>query len=116
VLPGSRIGENTLIENTLIAGDGVVSGVDSRIGGFRNRHNRDHPLLMKNGLTVIGRGTRVPPYSTIGAGCLVSLSRETLSARAAGPEPDRERFPRHREESGIRPPYELGDGETLVVR
>jgi hypothetical protein len=114
ILPGSTIGEDVLVENSLIAGNVVIRGGDTRIGGYGECCNREHPHILKNGLTVIGRGTSIPPYSSIGAGCLVCLPHTRLPEEPAGGGRVSGRSMRSRQDERIRSPYSVEDGDTLV--
>jgi UDP-3-O-[3-hydroxymyristoyl] glucosamine N-acyltransferase len=77
VLPSSRIDEGARVENTLVIG-GRDSAIErnAQVGSSEDVVNRDFPVILKKGLTVIGSGVSVPRDSRIGAGCLVANRSE----------------------------------------
>jgi carbonic anhydrase/acetyltransferase-like protein (isoleucine patch superfamily) len=72
LLPSNRIGEGVEISNCLVLG-GKDRSIEQgcRIGGDGSVHNGDYPLILRNGLTIIGEGITIPARSRIGSGCLV---------------------------------------------
>ncbi|RKX99689.1 MAG: hypothetical protein DRP54_06790 [Spirochaetes bacterium] len=72
ILSGNEIEENVLVENTVILdGKGRKIGKNSTVGRKSSMKNADYPEVIKNGITVIGENTPVPPHSKIGSGCFV---------------------------------------------
>jgi glucose-1-phosphate adenylyltransferase len=97
ISPGVTVERDAVIRNSIILGSCVVKegarinlsivdkktviGENARIGsGIDFTPNEDHPTIMNQGVTLIGRRSWIPPNSVIGRNCLVSM-------RQAGVEP-----------------------------
>jgi hypothetical protein len=80
ILNCNVIDEDVRIENTLLfEGNGRIIGSGSAIGNEQDIDNILYPEIIKRGLTVIGRDIPVPPFSKIGAGCLVLDTEKPLN-------------------------------------
>jgi len=72
ILPGCTIGRGTKVNLAIVdkhcnVGDGAKIGY-----GVDFTPNENHPAVMKNGITLVGRGVEVPPSAVIGRNCLVA--------------------------------------------
>jgi glucose-1-phosphate adenylyltransferase len=77
VLAGCRVGSGAKINLSVIDRDTVV-GEDSRIGsGVDFTPNEDHPDILDRGVTLVGKGSYIPPGSTVGRNCLVRTTGGT---------------------------------------
>ena len=93
VSPGVNIEKNAVVRNSVILADsrimngalvnlsildkGVVVGERARVGsGVDFTPNLEHPDLLRTGLTLIEKGSMVPPESTIGRNCLIRRSEQ----------------------------------------
>jgi len=71
VMAGSRVERGAKLHLAIVDKHCVI-GADSKVGsGVDFTPNLKHPIL-KSGITVIGRGTVIPPGSTTGRNCLVA--------------------------------------------
>jgi glucose-1-phosphate adenylyltransferase len=91
ISPGVIVESNAVVRNSiLLAGCRVQSGASVNLAivdkyttigenaligsGIDFTPNREHPAILDHGVTLVGRGSRIPPDSTIGRNCLVSVS------------------------------------------
>jgi glucose-1-phosphate adenylyltransferase len=73
VMAGSRVSSGAAV-NLAIIDKYTTIGENTRIGsGVDFTPNRDHPTILDHGVTLIGRGSRIPPNSSIGRNCLVGI-------------------------------------------
>ncbi|MGD9141745.1 MAG: glucose-1-phosphate adenylyltransferase family protein [bacterium] len=75
VLPGCTIGRGAKVNLAIIdkhctVGEGAVIGY-----GVDFTPNEARPAVMKSGITLVGRGTDVPPSAVIGRNCLIGSRR-----------------------------------------
>ncbi len=72
ILPSNTVDTGTQIINTVVLeGKERIIGCESSIGKFSDNVNIKLAQILKKGLTVIGEGIDIPPFSRIGSGCLV---------------------------------------------
>jgi glucose-1-phosphate adenylyltransferase len=75
VLPGCRIGRGAKV-NLAILDKHCVVGEGAKIGyGVDFTPNESHPAVMKSGITLVGRGIRIPASAVIGRNCLVGSQK-----------------------------------------
>ena len=71
IMHGCHIGKGSIVEHSIIDED-VVIGDNCKIGvGSDCRPNRRFPKMLDSGLTVIGKGARIPSGTTIGRNCII---------------------------------------------
>ena len=74
VLAGCRVRSGAKLNLAIIDRDTVVD-LDSTIGsGVDFTPNADHPDILEGGVTLVGKGSYIPPESTIGRNCLVRIT------------------------------------------
>jgi glucose-1-phosphate adenylyltransferase len=89
--PGAVVRNSIVLHNSIISAGAKVNLViidkettvdrDAKVGsGVDLAPNSDHPGIMNTGVTLIGKGSYIPPRSAIGRNCLVHTSD-----RARGP-------------------------------
>jgi glucose-1-phosphate adenylyltransferase len=82
IFANSRILDGALVNLSILDKD-VVIGERAKVGyGVDFTPNRDHPDLLKTGLTLVEKGTVIPPASTIGRNCLVRKAERSGDAIA----------------------------------
>ncbi|MFH1314002.1 MAG: sugar phosphate nucleotidyltransferase [Candidatus Eisenbacteria bacterium] len=76
VLPGCRISSGSRLNLTIIDRDTLV-GESAKIGmGIDFTPNEEHPDILDKGITLVGKGSYIPPGSTIGRNCLVRTTKD----------------------------------------
>jgi glucose-1-phosphate adenylyltransferase len=89
VMSGCRVSAGATVNLSILDKDTTV-GEGARVGcGVDFSPNREHPVIMRQGVTLVGKGSTIPAGSTVGRNCLV-------------------RSPGHSQ------PFHLGSGETLT--
>jgi glucose-1-phosphate adenylyltransferase len=66
VIEAGAVIDRAIIDKHVRIGEGALVGE-----GEDNVPNRDHPTALNTGLTIIGKGSRIPAGSTIGRNCTV---------------------------------------------
>jgi glucose-1-phosphate adenylyltransferase len=75
ILPGCKIGRGAKV-NLAILDKLCAVGEGARIGyGVDFTPNEAYPAVMKSGITLVGRGVKVPPSAVIGRNCIVGSSK-----------------------------------------
>lgn len=71
LFPDTIVGPGSVIDHAIVDKN-VVIGADVKLGhGDDMRPNRTQPKILTTGITVVGKGARVPSRVTIGRNCLV---------------------------------------------
>ena len=75
VLPGCSVGRGAKV-NLAILDKHCVVGEGAKIGyGVDFTPNEAHPAVMQSGITLVGRGIRIPENAVIGRNCLVGSQK-----------------------------------------
>jgi glucose-1-phosphate adenylyltransferase len=75
IMAGCTIGEGAKINLSVVDKDTMI-GEQAKIGyGVDFSPNQDHPAIMDKGITLIGKGSFIPPDSVIGRNCLVRVTQ-----------------------------------------
>jgi glucose-1-phosphate adenylyltransferase len=74
VLAGCTVSSGARLNLSIVDRDTMIGG-NSRIGsGIDFTPNEDHPDILDRGVTLVGKGSCIPPGSTIGRNCLVRIT------------------------------------------
>jgi glucose-1-phosphate adenylyltransferase len=72
LFPDCIVGPNSIIDHAILDKN-VVVGADVRLGeGEERRPNRTQPRNLVSGISVVGKGARIPTGLHIGRNCLIS--------------------------------------------
>jgi glucose-1-phosphate adenylyltransferase len=84
IFPDCTVSEGSCVSLSILDRDTVI-GDNAKIGyGVDFRPNEDHPEIMDTGITVIGKGSLIPPGSVIGRNCLVRTAHDTVEPIEVG--------------------------------
>jgi glucose-1-phosphate adenylyltransferase len=88
LFPGVSVAKNAKVENSILFFDSVVEsgasvlktlsdnevffGKECEIGKGEEVPNQNAPDILSSGITLIGRGTKIPEKQVIGKNCIIS--------------------------------------------
>ncbi len=77
VFADCRIEQGAKLHLTIVDKNSLI-GANSKVGSSVDfTPNRYHASILRSGITIIGRGTCIPPESTIGRNCVVAIAAAT---------------------------------------